>query len=111
MGAKMTALKRAIKKDGRTKNNHMKSERLSMRIDICAKTRLERAAAYTQKSVSEYVVARALEAADADITTYEKVVLPEAIWDNFFNALQKPPKQNAAMKALLKEHDQAVVSR
>ena len=105
----MTALKRAIKRDGR-KNNRMKSERLSMRIDTSAKTRLERAAAYTQKSVSEYVVTRALEAAEADITTHEKVILPEMVWDKFFNALQKPPKQNAAMKALLKAHDQAVVS-
>ena len=82
-----------------------------MRIDVFAKARLERAAAYTQKSVSEYVIARALEAAEADITVHEKVILPEVIWDNFFNALQKPPKQNAAMKALLKAHDQAVVSR
>jgi len=107
----MTALKRVIKRDGRAKNKRMKVERLSMRIDISAKTRLERAAAYTQKSVSEYVVTRALEAAEADIITHEKVILPEMIWDKFFNALQKPPKQNAAMKALLKEHDQAVVSR
>ena len=107
----MTALKRTIKKDSRTKNKRMKAERLSMRIDISATTRLERAAAYTEKSVSEYVVTRALEAAEADITTHEKVILPEMIWDNFFNALQKPPKQNAAMKALLKEHDQAVISR
>ena len=61
--------------------------------------------------MSEYVVARALEAAEADITTHEKIVLPEMVWDNFFNALQKPPKQHAALKALLKAHDQAVASR
>jgi len=107
----MTRLKQAIKRNGHTKNKYMKAARLSMRIDVSAKIRLERAAAYTQKSVSEYVITRALEAAETDITTHEKVILPEMIWDKFFNALQKPPKQNATMKALLKEHDQAVVSR
>jgi uncharacterized protein (DUF1778 family) len=108
----MTALKQATRKSAAsTKNSRLKVKRLSMRIDAFAKARLERAAAYTQKSVSEYVVARALEAAEADITTHEKVILPKMIWDSFFNALQKPPKQNAEMKALLKAHDQAVASR
>ncbi len=106
-----TANRSARKPAIRPSKNRLKADRLSMRIDGFAKARLERAAAYTHKSVSEYVVARALEAAEADITMHEKMVLPEAIWENFFDALQKPPKQNAAMKALLNAHDRAVVSR
>jgi len=107
----MTLLKSTIKRRAPVKSKRGKAERLSMRVGSFAKKRLQRAATYSHISVSEYVVARALEAAETDIIMHEKTILPETVWHDFFDALQKPPKQNAAMKILLKTHDQAVASR
>lgn len=109
----MSSAKPAAKKTSRqvVKYKTLKVERLSMRIDRPAKAKLERAAAYVQKSVSEYVVDRALEAAETDITMHEKVILSENTWETFFNALKKPPKASSALRALLAAHDQTVLSR
>lgn len=99
------------RKTANAKPSRLKVERLSMRIDPPSKAKLERAAAYSYESVSDYVVSRALRAAEEDIQTHEKVVLPEPTWDAFYDALSKPPKANAPLKALLKQHDKLVVSR
>lgn len=99
------------RKSASAKPSRLKVERLSMRIDPPSKTKLERAAAYSYESVSDYVVSRALRAAEEDIQTHENTVLPESIWDAFYDALAKPPKANAHLKALLKQHDKLVLSR
>lgn len=99
------------RKTATAKPSRLKVERLSMRIDPPSKAKLERAAAYSYESVSDYVVSRALRAAEEDIQTHEKVVLPESIWDAFYDALSKPPKANAHLKTLLKQHDKLVLSR
>jgi len=101
----------ARKKTVHAKSSRLKVERLSMRIDPPSKAKLERAASYSHESVSDYVVTRALQAAEADIVAHEKVVLAEPVWNVFFDALKKPPKANASLKALLKRHDQEVISR
>ena len=111
-GEKMPTLRQAPrKKPAHAKPSRLKVERLSMRIDPLSKAKLERAAAYNDESLSDYVVLRALGAAEEDIQTHENVVLPESIWDAFYEALAKPPKANTHLKALLKQHDKLVLSR
>lgn len=113
----MPALETAIPKTARGKKSvylkpkRLKVDRLSMRIDPLSKAKLERAAAYIHESVSDYVVTRALRAAEADILAHEKIVLAEPVWNAFFKALNTPPKAIPRLKALLKQHDQKVVSR
>ena len=110
--SQMPTLREATRKKAPyPKARRLKVQRLSMRIDESSKTKLERAAAYSAESVSDYVVTRALRAAEADITTHEKITLPEPIWNAFFEALKNPPKSNARLNAILKLHDQEVVSR
>lgn len=99
------------KKSASAKTGRLKAGRLSMRIDPPSKMKLERAAAYRHESVSDYVVSRALRAAEEDIQTHENAILPESIWNAFYDALAKPPKANAPLKALLKQHDKLVISR
>lgn len=99
------------RKTANAKPSRLKVERLSMRIDPPSKAKLERAAAYSYESVSDYVVSRALRAAEEDIQTREKVVLPESIWNAFYDALARPPKANAHLKVLLRQHDKQVLSR
>jgi len=93
------------------KTRRFKGERLAMRIDKSTKSKLERAAAYSHKSVSDYVVSQALAAAEADIQTQESLVLSPLAWGQFFEAFKNPPKPTTALKALLKAHDQTIWSR
>jgi uncharacterized protein (DUF1778 family) len=109
---RMSALKKTMRKNTtHAKARRLKNDRLNMRIDETSKAKLERAASYHLESVSDYVIARALQAAEADISTHEHIVLDKPVWDIFFNALNNPPKTNPRLKALLKRHDQEIVSR
>lgn len=75
-----------------------KRERMHLRLNTVAKRKLERAASYAHKSVSEFVLLRALEAADEVIEAQEQNVLSAADWQAFYRALDKPPRPNKALK-------------
>ncbi|MDR3423811.1 MAG: DUF1778 domain-containing protein [Alphaproteobacteria bacterium] len=108
----MLAVKSTARKSaGSGKTSRLKIERLSMRIDKSAKAKLERAAAYNRKSVSDYVIARALTAAEAEISAHETIALSPDVWGKFYDALESPPPTNAKLRALLRAHDKAIVSR
>lgn len=53
---------------------------MHIRLDGLTKLKLERAAAYTQKSLSDFVLGQALHAADEVIPEHETVTLNEADW-------------------------------
>jgi len=75
-----------------------KRERMHLRLNTAAKRKLERAASYAHKSVSEFVLLRALEAADKTLEAHEQNVLSTADWQAFYRALDKPPRPNKALK-------------
>ena len=75
-----------------------KRDRLHLRLDAVVKRKLERAAAYAQKSVTDFVLAQAVEAADQVLKTHEQHVLSTADWEAFCNALDKPPRPTKALK-------------
>jgi len=52
------------------------------------------AAACAPKSLSEFVTGQALHAADEVIHERETLMLDEADWGVFLNALENPPKPN-----------------
>lgn len=111
MSVREATAKTTKKRGSQTKVSRLKVARLSMRVDTHSKAKLERAAAYNHESVSDYVVTRALQPAESDIMTHERLTLAAPVWDIFFEALNNPPKPNARLKAMLKKHDQEVVSR
>jgi uncharacterized protein (DUF1778 family) len=82
--------------DGR-RTAENKDERLQLRLDAHAKNRLQRAASYRHKTVSQFVLTTALEAADEVIRENEIVTLSNPDWKLFFDALADPPAPNPAL--------------
>ncbi|MBI4184903.1 MAG: DUF1778 domain-containing protein [Proteobacteria bacterium] len=67
-------------------------DRMHVRLDAATKRKLERAAAYEQKSVTDFVLANALAAAERVIEGREKIPLSDADWQVFYDALVAPPE-------------------
>ncbi len=67
------------------------------RLDGDSKQKLERAAAYANRSLSEFVLSRGLDAADAVILEYETLGLSDGDWQVFLDALEDPPEPNARL--------------
>ena len=86
----------------------VKQERVHIRLDTQSKQKLERAAAYAHKNLSEFVLGHALQAADQVIHEQETLVLNEADWVVFLDALEHPPKPNAKLKQAFFEHKKRV---
>ena len=85
-----------------------KQERMHIRLDTHSKQKLERAAAYAHKSLSEFVLGQALHAADELIQEHETLLLSEADWGVFLDALENPPKPNAKLKRAFAEYKKRV---
>ena len=75
-----------------------KHERMHLRLDAASKRKLERAAAYAHKSLSEFVLSKALAAAEEVLEKHEQYILAEADWEAFYQALENPPQPNAALR-------------
>jgi uncharacterized protein (DUF1778 family) len=86
----------------------IKQQRMHIRLDALSKQKLERAAAYAHKSLSEFVLGQALNAADEVIQEHETLSLTQADWEVFLDALENPPKPNAKLKRALAEHKKRV---
>lgn len=86
----------------------IKQERMHIRLDAPSKQKLERAAAYAQKSLSEFVLGRALDAAHEVIHEHETLTLNNADWEIFLDALENPPKPNAKLRDAFAEHKKRV---
>lgn len=76
----------------------VKRDRMHLRLDAASKRKLERAASYAQKSITDFVLSQALEAANQVLKSHEQHVLSTADWDTFCKALDKPPKPNKTLK-------------
>ena len=85
-----------------------KQQRIYIRIDPLSKRKLERAAAYAHKSLSEFVLGQALPAADQVIQEHESLTLTQADWELFLDALENPPTPNANLKRAFSEHGKRV---
>ncbi len=75
-----------------------KTDRLQMRLDAKTKAVLQRAASYRHKTVSQFVLATALEEAEKVIRENEVVRLSAPDWKVFYDALTHPPAPNAALR-------------
>jgi uncharacterized protein (DUF1778 family) len=86
----------------------LKDSRLHIRCDTRARALLDRAAAYTRVSVSEFVLKNALATAEAVVQEHEAITLAADDFRAFLAALDAPAKPNAAMKRALKRHAEQV---
>jgi uncharacterized protein (DUF1778 family) len=81
-----------------SKSREARSARLEARTTPDVRDQIERAAALQGRSVSDFVVASALEAAQRAITTTEIVHLSRRASIAFANALIDPPEPTAALR-------------
>lgn len=88
----------------------IKQERMHIRLDVLSKRKLERAATYACKTLSEFVLGQALRAADEVVRAHETLTLSQADWEVFLDALEHPPKPNAKLIQAFAEHRQRVLA-
>lgn len=86
----------------------VKHERMHIRLDAPSKLKLERAAAYANKSLTEFVLGQALTAADEVIHEHETLTLNQADWEVFLDALENPPKPSTKLEQAFAEHKKRV---
>ncbi|MEM7503791.1 MAG: DUF1778 domain-containing protein [Pseudomonadota bacterium] len=85
-----------------------RSARLEARIDPDTQALLKRAAELQGRSLSDFVVGAAREAALSTIAEMEAIRLSAEAQKTFVNALLNPPKANAALKRAAKRHGQLI---
>jgi uncharacterized protein (DUF1778 family) len=86
----------------------VKRDRMHLRLDARAKRTLERAAAYAETSVSDFVLANAVAAAERVIDSHEKITLSALDWDVFYDALINPPEPNEKLKEAARRYRERV---
>ena len=85
-----------------------KQERLHIRLDAPSKQKLEKAANYSHKKLSEFVLSQSLAAAETIINQHEQLTLSNTDWSLFLEALEHPPEKNAKLKEALALHKKMV---
>jgi len=89
-------------------NTTRKSDRLAVRLSAENKAVLERAAAVSGNSLSDFVVSSSLEAARRTLDEAERMRLSAADRDAFLAALDNPPAPNEALRAAAARHRDSV---
>jgi uncharacterized protein (DUF1778 family) len=80
-----------------------REERISLRVSAQSKAKLERAAAYADKTLTDFVVDVALEKADSVVREQELITLSPAGWEEFQRLLLYPPKPNKRLQKAFAE--------
>ncbi|HAT49492.1 MAG: DUF1778 domain-containing protein [Nitrospirae bacterium] len=88
-----------------------KNERVNIRLNESAKKRIERAASFAGETVSRFIVASALEQAEATIRAHEIMTLSQRDADRFLDAILTPPELNEKFRAAMEEHSRRVIHR
>jgi uncharacterized protein (DUF1778 family) len=88
-------------------NADVKEDRLQVRLDAASKGVLQRAASYRRRTVSQFVLASAMEEAEKVIRENEVATLSAADWAVFFEALTHPPPPNAALRKAFAKYKKA----
>ena len=78
-----------------------RSERLDLRMTPAAKRTLQRAAAVTNKTVTEFLLDSGLTAAVDALADRRVFQLDDRRWNAFMAALDNPPKDNPGLRRLL----------
>jgi uncharacterized protein (DUF1778 family) len=78
-----------------------RTERVDLRMTRSAKQTLRRAAAVTNKTLTEFLLDSGLHAAFDTLADRRAFVLDDARWGAFMAALDAPPADNPRLRALL----------
>jgi uncharacterized protein (DUF1778 family) len=94
-----------------TSNPSPKSARIETRVSQEQKELIERAAAFSGRSVSDFVLAHVEVAAKKVIEEHEKLYLDQAQSRILVDALLSPKKPNKKLKTAMEQHRKRVESR
>jgi uncharacterized protein (DUF1778 family) len=89
-----------------TSETKSKVNRIDLRVSSSQKALLEKAAAIKGLSLSAYLLSHGLEAAQADITAYQKLVLSDRDRDLFLALLENPPQPNQKLTQAMQKFQQ-----
>jgi len=81
-----------------------RQDRISLRLARDAKRTLERAAAYSDKTLTDFVIDVALQRADAIVRKREVITLTRKEWARFRDLLLNPLEPNKRLKKAFAEH-------
>jgi uncharacterized protein (DUF1778 family) len=84
-----------------TETTQGRSERVDLRMTPAAKRTLQRAAAVTNKTLTEFLLDTGLNAAFDALSDRRVFQLDKRRWDAFMAALSTPPKNNPRLRKLL----------
>lgn len=85
-----------------------KRDRMHLRLDARTKRKLERAAAYEETTLSDFVLANAVAAAERVIASHEKIALSAKDWEVFYDALVHPPEPNEKLREAARRYRERV---
>lgn len=94
-----------------TANNSAKSSRIETRVSQEQKELIERAAAFSGRTVSEFVLANVEIAAKKVIEEHEKLTLDQAQSRILVDALLAPKKPDKKLKRAMESYRERVESR
>jgi uncharacterized protein (DUF1778 family) len=80
-----------------------KAKRIDVRISGAAKNTLQRAASHANKTVSQFVLDAALNAAAETLEDRRSFVLDRQQWNRFLKILDRRPRMKPALARLLTE--------
>jgi uncharacterized protein (DUF1778 family) len=80
-----------------------RTEKLDLRLSRAAKKTLQAAATAERKTVSEFVLETALNAAEERLPDRRAFTLDAKGWDAFVAALDAPPRRHARLERLFRE--------
>ncbi|MEO1883515.1 MAG: DUF1778 domain-containing protein [Methyloprofundus sp.] len=82
---------------------------MHIRLDTLSK-KLEKAASYNHKKLSEFVLTQSLAAAESIINEHEHITLSSNDSVLFLDALANPPQKNKKLSLATKLHKKSVLS-
>lgn len=85
-----------------------RQERISLRLNPQSKRKLERAAAYSDKTLTDFVIDVALQKAEAVVREHEIISLTAKEWERFQELLLDPPEPNEKLKKAFAGHARVV---
>ncbi|MBK9316190.1 MAG: DUF1778 domain-containing protein [Acidobacteria bacterium] len=81
-----------------------RSARLDMRIDAQVKTLIERAAAITGQTLTDFAISNLVDSAMATIERHERLILADHERDRFLDTLDRPAKPLPALAKAARRH-------
>jgi uncharacterized protein (DUF1778 family) len=83
-------------------------DRISLRLSRQSKRKLERAAAYSDKTLTDFVIGTALREADTIVRSREVITLTADEWERFQDLVLNPPPPNRRLKRAFADHARIV---